>query len=108
MSRWFGEFENFAVMFGRTNFWTLLDVRDAAQAAEKGLTADYEGSHPVYVNDDQNLVGISSRELVDLCFPEVTTRKHPLSGTESLVSINRVQELIGFEVKYPYRPEQQT
>jgi len=95
----------FAVTFGRSNFWTLLDARDAAQAAEKGLTADFEGSHAVYVNDDHNLAGIPSRELAELWFPEVSIRKGSLPGTETLVSIDRVRELTGFEVMYPYRPE---
>ena len=97
--------ENLAVMFGRTNFWTILDARDAAQAAEKGLLAEFEGSHAVYITDDQNLVDIPTRELVEVWFPDVTTWKRPVSGTETLVSINRIRELIGFEVQFPYRPE---
>jgi hypothetical protein len=95
--------EDLAIMFGRSNFWTSLDVRDAAQAAEKGLLADYESSHEVYVTDDQNAVGLPTQELAEVWFPEVTNWKRPLSGTETLVSINRVRELIGFEVKYHYR-----
>ena len=95
--------ETFSTMVGRANFWTVLDVRDAAQAVEKGLLADFEGSQEVYVTDDQNYLGIPSRELVKVWFPDVTAWKQPLSGTETLVSINRARELIGFEVKYPYR-----
>ena len=33
------------IMFGRSNFWTSLDVRDAAQAIERALTCDLQGSH---------------------------------------------------------------
>ena len=98
-------FMNLAPMFGRSNFWTLLDARDAAQAAEKGLLAGYEGSHAVYINDDQNSLNLPSRELVKVWFPDVTTWKRPVSGTESLVSINRARELIGFEVMYHYGQE---
>jgi nucleoside-diphosphate-sugar epimerase len=94
--------ESFSMMVGRYNFWTVLDVRDAAQATEKGLLADYQGSHVAYVTDDQNYLNLPSSDLVKVWFPDVSTLKNPLAGTESLVSINRVRELIGFEVKYPY------
>lgn len=95
-------FPDAAVMFGRSNFWTSLDVRDAAQAAEKGLLADYEGSHAVYVTDDRNFLGIPSRELVEVWFPEVPQAQVNVTGTDTLVSIERVQALLGFEPQYPY------
>jgi len=72
--------ESLAIMVGRSNFWTALDVRDAAQAAEKGLLADYQGSHAAYITDDQNYVGLPSRELAEVWFPDVTTWKHPVSA----------------------------
>jgi len=90
------------VMFGRSNFWTSLDVRDAAQAAEKALFAAYEGSHPVYVTDARNFVDFPSEELARVFFPEVTMRKKPLDGVETLVSIEKARKLIGFEPQYPF------
>ncbi len=95
-------FPDGAVMFGRSNFWTSLDVRDAAQAAEKALLADYAGSHPVYVTDARNFVGFPSEELAHVFFPEVRARKKPLDGVETLVSIDKVRALIGFEPQYPF------
>jgi hypothetical protein len=95
--------ESTPMMVGRANFWTVLDVRDAAQAAEKGLLVDYQGSHAAFINDDHNYLGLPSEELIKVWFPDVTTRKRPLSSTESLVSIDYARELIGFEVKFPYR-----
>jgi nucleoside-diphosphate-sugar epimerase len=93
------------IMFGRSNFWTSLDVRDAAQAAEKGLLAPYEGSHAVYVTDTHNFVGIPSQDLVDVWFPKVRGWKRPVTGTESLVSIEHARALIGFEPAYPFLAE---
>jgi hypothetical protein len=78
-------------------------VRDTAQVAEKGLLADYQGSHVAFIKDDHNYLGLTSEELVKVWFPDVATWKRPLSGTESLVSIDYARELIGFEVKHPYR-----
>jgi hypothetical protein len=87
--------------FGYSDFWTILSGEDAAQAFEKGLLADYEGSHPLYINESQNLAGVESETLAQLFFPEATVRKHPLVGTEALVSIEKAHWLIGFEPEAP-------
>lgn len=87
-----------ALMAWRSNFWTILDERDAAQAVARGLAAPLAGSHAVYVNDDHNLAGVASRELAALFFPEAA--RDGLAGTESLVSIARARDLIGFEPEY--------
>ena len=86
--------------FGRSNFWASIDARDSAQAFEKGLTADYEGSHPLFVNDSVNAAGFDSELLVQVFFPEVTGRTHPLQGQETLVSINKARALIGYEPEH--------
>ncbi|HNT73674.1 MAG TPA: NAD(P)-dependent oxidoreductase [Anaerolineae bacterium] len=93
------------IMFGRSNFWTSLDVRDAAQAAEKGLLADFTGSHALYVTDSRNFVRLSSQELAAVFFPEVTEWKRPVPRTETLVSIARARALIGFEPAYSFNAE---
>lgn len=87
------------VMFGYSNFWASIDARDSAQCIEKGLLADFEGSHPVYVNDDHNAAGIPTETLVEWFYPDVPF-KRPLVGTETLVSIDKVRELVGFEPEY--------
>jgi nucleoside-diphosphate-sugar epimerase len=86
---------------GRTDFWASIHAEDAAQALEKGLLADYEGSHPLFVNDSHNSTGIASETLAQVFFPEVTARAHPLLGDESLVSIEKARALIGFEPEHP-------
>jgi nucleoside-diphosphate-sugar epimerase len=85
------------LMWGRDDFWALIHAEDAALALERGVAADYEGSHPLFVNDPENSVGVPSQDLVELFFPGVTTWKREVKGTESLVSIARARELIGFE-----------
>jgi nucleoside-diphosphate-sugar epimerase len=86
--------------FGRSNFWASIDARDSAQALEKGLTADYQGSHPIFVNDSENAAGVDSELLVQVFFPGVTRRTHPLQGRETLVSIDKARALIGYEPEY--------
>src|SRR5690606_21350270 len=69
------------VVFDRYNFWAAIDERDAAQTLEKGLLAEYEGAHPLFINDDHNPPLYDARALARLFFPDVTTFKPELSGT---------------------------
>jgi len=88
------------LMFGRSNFWTSINAEDSAQAIEKGLLAHYDGSHPLYINDSHNFVGVDTEVLARTFFPGVTTWKRAVHGTESLVSIDRARALIGFEPQH--------
>jgi len=90
----------YMVAMMRNNFWTQIDDRDAAQAVEKGLSAQYEGAHALFVNDSHNNTGIESEELLRFFYPEVKARKRPLPGTESMVSIDRARQVIGFEPEF--------
>lgn len=89
-----------AYMADRYNLWATMDVRDAALAVELALTAPFEGSHPLFVSGDQNTLGYDAETLARLFFPDVMRRRHPLSGSQSLVSIRRAQALIGFAPRF--------
>ncbi len=89
-------------MTSRVNFFTMLDERDSAQAVEKGLTASFEGSHTLFINDSRNNTGVDSRILAELFYPDVTTFKKELTGDETLVSIERARRLIGFEPEFSF------
>ena len=84
----------------RFNFWAYIDERDAAQALERGVTADYEGSHPLFANAENNSLGYDSSKLAELFFPEVEASQRQLSGTQSLVSIEQARALIGFAPEF--------
>lgn len=93
------------VLFGsyiadRFNYWAFVDERDAAQSLEKGATADYEGAHPLFINDPCNYLGYDSRTLAQVFFPEVTDIRDNLAGSNALVSIEKARSLIGFEPEY--------
>lgn len=86
--------------FDRFDYWVNLDDRDAAQAIEKSVTSDYEGSHPLFVMAPNNTLGISSRKLAETFYPEVVTWKKDIQGAEALVSSDRARALIGFDPQY--------
>jgi nucleoside-diphosphate-sugar epimerase len=86
--------------FDRFNFWAYVDERDSAQAIEKGLTANFEGHHPLFINAKDNSLDYDSTTLVKLFFPETNRWKRPLQGAESLVSIDKANSLIGYEPEH--------
>jgi nucleoside-diphosphate-sugar epimerase len=86
--------------FRRSDFWASIDARDSAQAFEKGLFADYEGYHTLFVNDSHNATGVESETLVRVMFPDVEKRMKVLRGTETLVSIDCAREVLGYEPEY--------
>jgi nucleoside-diphosphate-sugar epimerase len=103
MREMMGDYPRLARTFGRNNFWTMIDDRDAALAFELALRADIQGSHAVYVNDCMNIVGIESERLLRKHFPEVKGRKHPLVDDETLLSNARAGALLGYEPQHSWR-----
>ena len=87
-------------MVGRSNFWTSIDSRDSAQAVEKGLLAEYESSHTLFINDRINCAAVDSRRLAAVFFPEITRWERPVAGHDTLVSIDAARALIGYEPEY--------
>jgi nucleoside-diphosphate-sugar epimerase len=84
----------------RFNFWAILDVRDAAQSLEKAITVQFEGAHHLYVNDRVNALGGDTQTMIRLFFPDTREFKADLSGSTSLVSIDKARSLIGYEPEY--------
>jgi NAD(P)-dependent dehydrogenase (short-subunit alcohol dehydrogenase family) len=89
-----------STMMEHSNFWIAVEARDVAQAFEKSLTADLAGSYPLFINDAHNLTGIETEALLQAFFPQVTARTRPITGTESPVSIDRAQALIGYAPQF--------
>jgi nucleoside-diphosphate-sugar epimerase len=83
------------ISFGFTDFWTVISTDNAAQALELGVLADYEGSHPLFVADAVNMLGLDAEILAGTFYPDAT-RKRPLVGNEPLVSFAKAQQLIGY------------
>ena len=86
-----------AWFYNRYNFWTFIHTDDSTQAFEKAITVEYTGAHPLFANSDRNSLGYDTETLLSLFYPEVSRRKKSILGSESPVSIERAQQLIGFE-----------
>jgi hypothetical protein len=86
--------------YSRYDLWAWIDERDAAQALVKGLTAEFEGDHVLFVNDRCNSLGYDARRLIRLFFPDLADLRAELPGAASLISIERARRLIGFEPEH--------
>ncbi len=87
-------------MWQRFMLWSVVDVRDAAQAFAKSIDADYTGAHELWITDRVNSLVYDSRTLVTLFFPGVTNGRGELAGAESLISTRKAQALLGFSAEY--------
>ena len=91
--------EELGFMLANVNFFTYLDDLDCAQAIEKGLTVDYEGSHTLFINAKRNSLGLPLEEMARLYPGEPPVREHR-RGDDTLVSIDRARDLLGFEPEW--------
>ena len=93
-------------LFGQKyNMFTAVDARDSARAIELALTADYTGSHPLFINDVHNTAALPSAMVAELFYPGVELRGGALEteqygDTASLVSTARARDLIGYEPEH--------
>jgi nucleoside-diphosphate-sugar epimerase len=85
------------------DFWCLLDCRDSARAFALGIETEYEGSHPLFVNDKVNCLGLPARDLVARCYPEVSDFRAPLEGDTALVTCARARALLGWEPEFSWK-----
>ncbi len=90
------------LMHWKANLFVYLDELDSAQSIELGLTADYEGSHPLFVNARRNSVGLPVAELAKLFWPPVTEIHPQHEGDDCAVSIDRARELLGFDPEWHF------
>ncbi len=85
----------------RTDFWTRIDERDAAQCIELALAAPVEGCRTLFVNDGCNITGVPSVPLARLFFPGARLQEDRIPGTAALVSLEAARAALGFVPEHP-------
>jgi nucleoside-diphosphate-sugar epimerase len=78
------------------NLWGYVDCRDVAQAARLALDADVEGAPVCIVAAADTVMPQPSAELMAAVYPDVPLRRIP-EGRETLLSIERARQLLGYE-----------
>ncbi|MFW5777514.1 MAG: NAD-dependent epimerase/dehydratase family protein [Spirochaetota bacterium] len=92
--------DEFYFMAEKVNLFTYIDELDSAQSIAKSVTAEYEGSHPLFVNAKRNTIGLPVEEVAKLYAADEPTVRPSRPGDAAIVSIDRARELIGFEPEW--------
>jgi nucleoside-diphosphate-sugar epimerase len=84
------------------NLWGYVDARDVAQACWLGLEKPVTGSVNLIVAASDTVMNRPSSELMAEVFPGVPVKAN-LGEFETLLSIDRAREVLGYEPKYSWR-----
>jgi nucleoside-diphosphate-sugar epimerase len=85
------------------NLWGYVDVRDVARACRLGLTADVSGAEVCIIAASDTVMVRDSASLMAEVFPTVPL--HSITGHETLLSITRAREVLGYEPEFSWRDE---
>lgn len=86
------------------NLWGYIDVRDAARSCRLALEADVTGAESVIIAAADTIMNRPTRELLAERFPDVPVRRE-LGEFETLLSIDRARELLGWVPAHSWRDE---
>jgi nucleoside-diphosphate-sugar epimerase len=101
-----GDYERFESwqadpMARKWNLWSYVDARDVAMAVRLGLEADLVGSHIAILAAADGCMRRDSGDLMAEVFPTVPLSR-PVTGRETLLSIARARELLGYEPQHSW------
>jgi nucleoside-diphosphate-sugar epimerase len=86
------------------NLWAYIDVRDAASACRMALEAQVSGAQSVIIAAADTIMKRPTHELLAERFPDVPVRRE-LGEFETLLSIDRARELLGWHPAHSWRDE---
>jgi nucleoside-diphosphate-sugar epimerase len=84
------------------NLWSYIDARDGALAVQRALECDLTGFEAFIVASPDSVMSTASADLLARCFPDVPL-KRPVSGTETLLSIDKARRLLDFQPVHTWR-----
>ncbi|HMN60873.1 MAG TPA: NAD(P)-dependent oxidoreductase [Anaerolinea sp.] len=101
--------EDQRIQIGKNDFFSYVDVRDVAEAALLGLTAEVKGHEAFLLTADDNSHDLTSQELVDRYLNHLpwhnTTAQAYFAGQpyRSLVDCSHAKRVLGWQPKYSKR-----
>ena len=91
-------------MTRKWNAWGYIDARDGAQAVRKALEADLTGYAVFIIANADTCMTTPSADLAAAMFPGVPL-KRPVTGTETLLSIDKARRVLGYEPTHSWRDQ---
>ena len=86
----------------RFNLWTYIDARDASQAIRRALEAKLTGAHVFGIANADSVMSRPNAELLAEVYPKAK-KKRDFGATESLISIDKAREVLGYEPQFSWR-----
>jgi len=87
---------------GEDTLFSYLHVDDAASIARRCVEADFEGHEPFWAVASDTTAAVPSDDLAAEFYPDAD-RRAELSGTESLISIEKAHDVLGWEPERSWR-----
>ena len=88
------------LMWMKHTYFSYVDLNDACQAMELGLSANYEGSHPLFVVHENNILNQDAATLARLFYPTVADQGK-LEHNQSFLSGDKAATVMGFRATTP-------
>jgi nucleoside-diphosphate-sugar epimerase len=86
------------------NLWGYIDARDGAQAVRKALEYTTPGLEIFIIANADTVMSRPSADLAAEVFPGVPLSR-PVSGTETLLSIDKARQVLGYEPRFSWRDQ---
>jgi nucleoside-diphosphate-sugar epimerase len=87
------------------NLWGYIDARDGAQAVRRALEHRTPGMDVFIIANADTVMSRASADLAAEVFPGVEVRR-PLTGRETLLSIDKAQRILGYQPQHSWRDQQ--
>lgn len=89
-------------MLRKWNLWGYIDARDGAQAVRRALDYATPGLEIFIIANADTVMSQPSAQLAATVFPDVPITRE-VSGTETLLSIDKARRLLGYEPQHSWR-----
>lgn len=89
------------------DFWGYVDQRDCARAYRLAIEAQWEGHEAFFINANDTILGIPTRQALDQCYPDVPVKKE-LAEYEMVISCAKAKRFFGWEPLFGWRPGART
>ncbi|WP_100406321.1 NAD-dependent epimerase/dehydratase family protein [Bacillus solitudinis] len=87
----------------KTILWSYIDSRDAAVAFRKAVETDGLGAVALNISADDTSMDIPSKQLMEVCFPNVAFRPNDLGEFETLLCNKKAKELLNWQPVHQWR-----
>ncbi|SDL63628.1 Nucleoside-diphosphate-sugar epimerase [Glycomyces sambucus] len=84
------------------NLWSYIDARDGALAIRLGLEREGTGKEVFVIASPDTVMSTPTVDLVAAHYPDLEL-KRPVSGHETLLSIDKARRLLGYDPKHSWR-----